>query len=136
MSLCVVCEILGLFVNALSADDKFSLGNCDNLWPPFQIQLSKNTNFFSWISCHVNQILDIFKTKMSSRLMYLRNYGLWKTLLDQCLKRLVSENPLRVNKLVRPKHCWNFYDSTFIIFSVRSERDWVGKCLSLWYVKS
>ena len=47
MSLCVVCEILGLFVNALSADDKFSLGNCDNLWPPFQIQLSKNTNFFS-----------------------------------------------------------------------------------------
>ena len=46
MSLCVVCEILGLFVNALSADDKFSLGNSDNLRPPFQIQLSKKANFF------------------------------------------------------------------------------------------
>ena len=41
VSLLVTCEILGLFVNALTADTKFFLRNGENLCQPFQMQLSK-----------------------------------------------------------------------------------------------
>ena len=47
---------------------------------------------------------------------------LQKAWLDKCLKRLVSENPLRVNMLRRTKHCEKLHKSTFIIFFNHSER--------------
>ena len=46
-------EILDLFVNTLSADDRYSLHNKKNLPRPVQIQLSQKKNVFStfcWIS--------------------------------------------------------------------------------------
>ena len=39
-SLLVICKILGLFVNTLTADEKYSLLNRDNLMQPIQMQLS------------------------------------------------------------------------------------------------
>ena len=42
MSVLVISEILGLFVNTLTADDEFFLRNRKNLPQPTQIQLSKN----------------------------------------------------------------------------------------------
>ena len=41
MSLLVISKILGLFVNTLTADDKYSFHNSENLREPFQMQLSK-----------------------------------------------------------------------------------------------
>ena len=38
-----ICEILGLFVNTLTAHDKYSLLNRDNLTQPIQMQLSEKT---------------------------------------------------------------------------------------------
>ena len=38
MSLLVICEILGLFVNTLTADDKYSVRNSDTLWLAIEIQ--------------------------------------------------------------------------------------------------
>ena len=46
MSLLVICEILGLFVNTLTAHDKYSIRNTENLSQPIQIQLSKKQNIF------------------------------------------------------------------------------------------
>ena len=37
----VICKILRLFVKTLTADDKYSLPNGDNLTQPIQMQLSK-----------------------------------------------------------------------------------------------
>ena len=43
----VIRKILGLFVNALTADDKYSLVNRDNLLQDLQMQLSqKQKNIF------------------------------------------------------------------------------------------
>ena len=47
MSPLVICEILELFVNTLTADDKYSLRNIENLWQPIQIQLSQRQKKFS-----------------------------------------------------------------------------------------
>ena len=41
-------EILRLFVNALSTDDKYSGSNMQNLPQQFQTPLSQKQNYFSW----------------------------------------------------------------------------------------
>ena len=46
-SLSVICKILRLFVNILSAVDKYSLPNRDNLTDPIQMQLSQKQKAFS-----------------------------------------------------------------------------------------
>ena len=50
MSLLVICKILGLFANTLTADNKDSLRSCENLVQPTQMQLSKREKFFSQFS--------------------------------------------------------------------------------------
>ena len=37
----MICKILGLFVNTLTADDKYSVLNRDNLMQPIQRKLFK-----------------------------------------------------------------------------------------------
>ena len=53
-SLLVICKSLRLFVNTMSAVDKCSLRNTDNLMQPIHIQLSQKvktfSQFFSWFS--------------------------------------------------------------------------------------
>ena len=44
----VWCEILRLFVNALTADDKYSGSNMQNFPQQFQTPLSKKQKIFSW----------------------------------------------------------------------------------------
>ena len=46
MSRFVISEILGLFVNTLTADDRYFFLNFKNLQEPIQVQLSKKKNFF------------------------------------------------------------------------------------------
>ena len=58
--------------------------------------------------------------------MYIRNYGLPKTLLDQCLKSLVSENPTKSNMVNAPKNCSNLRDTSFTIFI----NHWEVNCLT------
>ena len=48
-SIFVLCKILRLFVNTLTADDKYSFLNTYNLTQPMQIQLYKNQTFLSFL---------------------------------------------------------------------------------------
>ena len=48
--LLVICKILGLFVNTLTADHKFSLLNGDKWMQPIQMHLSKTQKAFSQFS--------------------------------------------------------------------------------------
>ena len=43
----MICKILGLFVNTLTADNKYSFLNRDNLTQPTQMQLSQKQKTFS-----------------------------------------------------------------------------------------
>ena len=67
-SLCVICKILGLFVNLLTADEKYSLLNRDYLSQHFQIQLSQKRKmlsefFFAFSKSRLN--LNTFRKKMT-----------------------------------------------------------------------
>ena len=44
--------------------------------------------------------------------MYVRNYGLPKTWLDQCLKSPVSDDPTKSNMVNAPKDCANLNDTS------------------------
>ena len=50
MSLFVICQILGHFVNTLTADDKYSFCNCEILQQLIQMQLPKKQMTFSEFS--------------------------------------------------------------------------------------
>ena len=46
MSLLLTCQILGLLVDILSADEKYAVLNRDNLTMPMQMQLSRKKKDF------------------------------------------------------------------------------------------
>ena len=50
MTLLEICEILGLFVNTLTVDDKYFLSNSENLHQSIQMQLSKKKTFFQFFA--------------------------------------------------------------------------------------
>ena len=58
MSLLVICEVLGLFVNTLIADDKYSVCNSENLPQLIQIQWPKKQKTLSQLFDH---FLTFFK---------------------------------------------------------------------------
>ena len=66
--------------------------------------------------------------------MVFRNYGFRNTWLDNCLKSLVSEDPLRGKLVNGPKHWFSLNDSSFTRFIDQCEGNWVGKslCLLTW----
>ena len=55
-SVLVICKILGLFVDILTADDKYSPLNRDNLMQPIQMQLSKISKPFLTLLLHFRSL--------------------------------------------------------------------------------
>ena len=67
MSPLVLGEILGVFVNTLTANDKYPVQDCDNFPLPTQMQLSEKRKTFSEFFLHfwnLDQILKILKRSM------------------------------------------------------------------------
>ena len=68
MSLFLIFEILGLFVNTLIADDKFSLCNSEKLQQPLQMQLSNKQKVFLnflLICWNLHQFFNTLNKKMT-----------------------------------------------------------------------
>ena len=63
----MICKILGLFVNPLTADDKYCLFNRGNLLQYIQMHLSQKLKTFSQFFLHfpnLDPILKIFLKKV------------------------------------------------------------------------
>ena len=56
-SLLVICKILRLFVNTLSAVDKFSFPNRDNLTQPIEMHLYQKQKIFVEFLLHFRNLL-------------------------------------------------------------------------------
>ena len=114
----MLCKILRLFVNTLTANDKYSHLNRDNLRQASQILLSKKQKpftpfcsaflknmllkyyylrkktFYSIFLCIFQKHIKFWtflKTIWPSYPMHFRNYGFPKTWLDKCIKSPNSE---------------------------------------------
>ena len=133
MSPLVMCKILRLFVNTLSADDKYSFLNRDNLGQPIQMQLSqKPKKKFLYFSTFSKSSLNFehFQKKDDPHSWCISEGTDSKILcLDQCLKSLASAYPSKSNMVNASQHCWNLNDSTCTIFIDQCEGNWVVKSL-------
>ena len=77
----VLCKILGLFVNTLTDDDKYSLLYRDNLTQQIQILLSAKRKTFSELSSEILKPtlnFEHFKKRYRSLPMWFPNYRLRK----------------------------------------------------------
>ena len=127
----VWCDILRLFVNALTADDQYSGSNIQNLPQQVQTPLSQKQKTLSWffiafLKCAWN--LEHFqKKRWISSPHYFRNYWCWKTWLLKRLKGLASEHHSLMNVLTGSKHCWNQHGTTITLFCRQFGVNWVLK---------
>ena len=55
-SLLLTCQILGLLVDTLTADDKYPVLNREDLMIPIQMKLSQKQKTFFWIFCKIFEI--------------------------------------------------------------------------------
>ena len=138
-SLFLTCQILGLLVNTLAADEKYPVLNRDNLTIPIQMQLSQKQKTFSqFFAAFLKSSLNF---KHFEKKMTLIAFVFWKlstpeTWLDKCLKSPISEHTSTSNMADVPKHCWNLHHTIFIIFIDHCQVNWVGKNLSDWHAYS
>ena len=96
-SILVLWKILRLFVNTLTADDKYSPPHRDNLTQHIQTLISQKQKTFSQIFSAFLRSASNFEhfewKRWPSWAMYFPNYELRNRGLDKCLKKPVSEDP-------------------------------------------
>ena len=138
-SLLLTCQILGLFVNTLAADEKYPVLNRDNLTIPIQMQFSQKQKTFSELFAAFLEAIwnfERFEKQMASVAFVFPNLRTLKMWLDKWLKNPVPDDPSTSNMVNVPKHCWNLHHSTFIIFIDHWQGNCVLKSLSYWHAKS
>ena len=85
-SLWVICKMLGLLLNTLTAVDMYSLLNREHITEPFQMQLSKKEIFFLNFFMHssnLDPILNISKKGMTIMVYVLPKQNTAKDLVRQ-----------------------------------------------------
>ena len=118
MSLLVICEILGAFVNTLTNEDKYPLQKCGNLWLTIQMQLPKKrktcSDFFGpfW---YLYQILIILKKKKMILITLFSEFKTIKDVVRQVSKKRRFRAPFNSQLIkgsqTRVKSAWqHFYD--------------------------
>ena len=107
-SLLLTCQILGLLVNTLAADQKYPVVNRDNLTIPIKMQLSQKQKKFSELfaaSLKSTISFQCFEKKMTLRDLLFPKLGTPKTWSDKCLKSHIRKDPSTSNMGKFLKHC-------------------------------
>ena len=116
----MLSKILRLFVNILTADDKYFLLNRDNSTQPIQILLSKKEDTFSQFFCaFLKSTLNFehFRKKEDPHSQcILETTDSEKVWLHKCPKNSVSKETSTSNMVNGPIHCCNLGEGTFTLF--------------------
>ena len=126
-------EILELFVNTLTTDDKYSSRNIQNLTQQLQTTMSqKQKTFYRIFITYVKSRTssdDFVKKDESTSFSIYDIIDAEKRMLLKRLIDLASEHILLINVFTSLKHCWNQQGATFILFFHEYGINRVGKCL-------
>ena len=138
-SLLLTCQILGLLVNTLAADEKYLvlLGTIQR----YQLRCNYLRNKKLFLSLllpfwNVDSSLNIWYKKMTLVDFVFSKLRTLKTYSDKFLKSLVSQDLSTSSMVNVPKYCWNLLRSTLIIFIDHQQGNWIRKNLSYWHAKS
>ena len=123
----------------MATDEKYPALNRENLTILIQIELPQTKITFSqffaaFLKFRLN--VEYFEEKNTLTAYVFSKLQALKTWLDKCLKSPVSEDPLTINMVNVPKHCWNLHHSTLIIFILHWQLNCNRENLSDWYAKS
>ena len=125
-------KILGLFVNTLTAEYRYSRRNMQTLTQKVQTPLCLKqktfSDFFLPFEIYMNW-RTFSKKRRAFYLKYFRNYWLQKRWLLNCLKSFTSEQLSVINVLTGCKNCLNLHGTTIILFLHESGINWAGKSL-------
>ena len=135
----MICKILGLFVNPLTADDKYSLLNRGNLFEHLQMQLSEKQKIFSEFFFAFSKFsfnFELFQQKGESDSWCIFEVkGLRKTRLDKCLKSPVWDDPPTSNMVNAPKRFWNLIERLCQIYwSLGRQISWKKSLVVKWNI--
>ena len=122
-SLLLTCQILGLLVNTLAANEKYPVLNRDNLTLPIRMQLSEKQKPFSHF------FAPFLKSKLSFENFWKKDdpHSFWIfEITDSSTSNMVNV----------PKKCLNLHYSAFVVFIGHCQVNCVWKGLSYWYEKS
>ena len=138
-SLCYWHAILWLFVNTLTADEKYPLLKRDNLTIPIQMHLSQKQNHFPqffapFLKSRLN--FKYFERKDDPHRFSISKWRTRKTWSDKRLKSPVSEDASTSNMANVLKLCWNLHQCTFILLFGHWKVHRVEKTICYWLVKS
>ena len=115
-------KILGLFVNTLTVEYKYSRRNIQTFAQQVQTPLSLKQKTFSWFFIAFLESTwngeDFQKKAEFSRLS--------TSEIIKCLKGLTSEQLSLNNLLTGSKHCLSLYGTTIILFFQESGINWAG----------
>ena len=120
MSLLVLCKILRLFLNILTADGKYSLLNRDNSTQPIQILLCQKKKTFShFFSTFLKSTLnfELFQTKMTLIADVFSKLLTPKNVIRSVSKKSFFKEPLekqhgkrdQTSLQSRRQHCYHIY---------------------------
>ena len=133
----VISEILGLFVNTLFADDQYFPYIRQKLPQPIQLQLSKKAKYF------LNFLLNSLNVHQIFNFLFFKNMSFIAEFFSKIFdcKRRGSLNILRTPLNIQDaKGSQTLVKSPgqpfFIMLFCHYEKNWVGKRLSQWYLKS
>ena len=138
-SLLVRWESLRLFFNTMSAVDKCSLRNRDNLMQPIHMQLSQKLKTFCSFILHFRnfgKILKIFRKKMTLIAYLFLRLRLAKSVVGYMCKSPASDYYSKRNMVNGSQLCWNLIKSICSIFIDQREENLVAKSLFYWYAKA
>ena len=127
----VTSEILRLFVNTLTPDDKYSRRNMQIFWQQPQTLLCQKGKtfrdfFIAFLKCAWN-LEHSEKEEEYPSLIITEIIAFRKRYLLKRLKGLASAHHSVINVLTGSKHCWNQHGTTILIFFHEFEVNWVGK---------
>ena len=129
-SLLVIQKFLRLFLNTLSANEKYSLLNRDNLGQPIQMKLSqKQITLFQFVFAFLKSSLNFehFQKKMLLIAVVLSKLRTPKNVVKQISKKSPFIGSFGKQHVRESKHCWNLNRTTFTIFIDHCKRNWVRK---------
>ena len=130
MLLVATCKVLRLFVNTVTADDKYSLLSRDNSMQRVEMHFWQKQKSFSNFFCTFFQStsnFEHFEWKMTLIAYVFPKFRARRTWLDKCLKSSASDDPSTGHMVNGPKHSFNLDGSSFTIFVDHCEGNWVGK---------
>ena len=132
-------EILGVFVDTLTADERCAVPECENLQFPIQMILSSTRNFFPQIFVRLMESTSNLKLFQKKKIVIANIFPKLQTVKD-FVRPISKKRSFRISfhsqHVKGSQTLVNLHGSLFIIFFHHSGKKLFGKYLPHWNLRS